>query len=272
MKLAISTLGCTDLGLEKIVSEYKEIGIGAIEVRGIGGITDNGKIPCFFPENEKDTKKLFETNGVFIICLDTGASFDTPENARKGIDDGKAAIEICRRFGIPYIRVFGNALPEGDEKAREKTAELISGSIGELCAYVCGTGIKVLLETHGNICTVENIRPIIERIGTNPNFGLIWDVAHSDRYYGDDFEPFYEYIKPYICHIHFKDHFRLPNHENRLTDIGEGEIPLSKIVGLLKRDGYDGYISFEHEKKWHPELSEHKAAFAKFVTYMKQFE
>lgn len=272
MKLAISTLGCTDLSLEKIITEYKKLGIGAIEVRGIGGIMDNSKIPCFFPENEKNTKKLFEANEIFIICLDTGASFDTPENAEKGIAEGKIAIEICRRFGIPYIRVFGNSLPENDEKEKIKTAKLISDSIGELCTYACGTGIKVLLETHGNICTVENISPIIEKIGTNPCFGLVWDVAHSDRYYGDDFEPFYEYIKPYICHIHIKDHFRLPGHENSLTDIGEGEIPLSKIIGLLKKDGYDGYISFEHEKRWHPELSEYDTAFKKFADYMKQFE
>ena len=42
--------------------------------------------------------------------------------------------------------------------------------------------------------------------------------------------------------------------ENELTDFGKGEIPIKKIISMLKADGYDGYISFEHERKWHPEL------------------
>jgi hypothetical protein len=34
---------------------------------------------------------------------------------------------------------------------------------------------------------------------------------------------------------------------------------------LLKNEGYDGYYSFEWEKKWHPYLPEPEVAFPHFI-------
>ena len=81
---------------------------------------------------------------------------------------------------------------------------------------------------------------------------------------------FYELVRPYLRHVHFKDYHRATEGNNWvLCEIGEGDIPLAAIVETLKKDGYDGYISLEWEKKWHPELSEPELAFPRFVAFMK---
>jgi len=123
-----------------------------------------------------------------------------------------------------------------------------------------------LFEIHGDFNCIENVRPILEAMHEETAFGITWDIAHSDRVYGDDFEPFYEYIKSYIRHIHIKDHIRNPYTQ---TAIGKGEIPIKKIIRRLINDGFDGYFSLEWEKRWAPHLSEIEVALKDFTEIMK---
>jgi fatty-acyl-CoA synthase len=37
--------------------------------------------------------------------------------------------------------------------------------------------------------------------------------------------------------------------------MGEGEVPVPDLLGLLSSAGYVGWVSLEFEKKWHPELA-----------------
>ena len=69
-------------------------------------------------------------------------------------------------------------------------------------------------------------------------------------------------MHPYIRHIHIKDY---SDTQNTLTLIGEGNVPIRQIVARLLQDGYDGYISLEWEKKWHPELPEIEPALDSFI-------
>ena len=50
MKLSVSTLGCPGLSLHEVLDLTDAAGVDGIEVRGIGGIVDSAKIPCFSPE------------------------------------------------------------------------------------------------------------------------------------------------------------------------------------------------------------------------------
>lgn len=272
MKLSITTLGCCDWSLNKAVGFFKDLGVSGIEIRGLKDTMNPLEMDCFSPENELDTKKYLRANGMEIVCLDTSCKFDDKELAEKALAEGRNAIDVASRFGIPFIRVFGNKIPELGEPDRDEHEELMISSLKALADYAAEKNVKVLLETHGNICNIENIQKTVEALKDHSGFGILWDIAHSDKYYAEDIEEFYELIKPLICHIHFKDHFRLPEHQNKLTDMGKGEIPIAKIVGLLKNDGYDGYISFEHERKWNPELPAPEIAFPQFVEFMKQFE
>ncbi len=38
--------------------------------------------------------------------------------------------------------------------------------------------------------------------------------------------------------------------------LGEGEVPVREIIGLLAAGGYAGYLSVEWEKYWHPDIEE----------------
>jgi len=269
MKLSISTLGCPEWTFEQILTNFEALGVEGIEVRGIEGIVDPDKIPYFFEENKADTLARVAAHHLKFIGFGTSASFHDAAKMEANIAQCKTAIDVCQRMGIPAIRVFGNNCPEGE--GREETLNCIGNGIREVCRYANGKGVLVNLEIHGQINSVENVKPILDICGGEPSFGIIWDVMHSDKTTGDDFEEFYQLIKPWIRHMHLKDHIRQSEPPYKLVNIGKGDIPLKAIIRRVLDDGYDGYLSFEWEKKWHPELDEPEIAFPEFAEFMKEF-
>ena len=59
-----------------------------------------------------------------------------------------------------------------------------------------------------------------------------------------------------------KDHHRRPDGKTELCLPGQGDIPLKGIVELLQANGYDGFLSLEWEKRWHPALPSMADAYA----------
>ena len=48
---------------------------------------------------------------------------------------------------------------------------------------------------------------------------------------------------------------------------GSGQLPLDEAIVLLKERGYEGWVMFEHEKRWHPELEEPEEIFPVFSAW-----
>ena len=55
----------------------------------------------------------------------------------------------------------------------------------------------------------------------------------------------------------------------RYVPPGTGELPIGKALELLKERGYDGYVMFEHEKRWHGELEEPEEILPLFLKWMR---
>ncbi|NLO82869.1 MAG: sugar phosphate isomerase/epimerase [Clostridiales bacterium] len=269
MKLAFSTLGSPDWSFDKTLEVAHRLGFEAIEIRGMEGKMHADEITRFFPENEAETKRKLKEYNLKICVFGTSVIFHDAEKYDSMIQEGKTAIDVCSRMEIPYIRVFGDKIPSAEIKD-QVIANVIRG-IRELCSYARGKNVKVLQEVHGDFNTVENITAVIEGVKDCPEFGLVWDIAHSDREYGDDYMEFYSWIKPYILHTHIKDHKR-NNGKFDLCPVGEGDIPIRDIIKTLKADGYTGYFSFEWEKKWHPELMDAEIVYPRYVEYMKSLD
>jgi sugar phosphate isomerase/epimerase len=53
--------------------------------------------------------------------------------------------------------------------------------------------------------------------------------------------------------------------------LGEGEIPVKQGLRMLKRSGYDDFISVEWEKKWHPEIPEPEVAFPQHLAVLEEY-
>lgn len=273
IKLASSTLGCPLWKFGQVLDHYAEYGIEGVEIRGIDGIMEADQILQFFPENLPETQRQMQEHGLRFVSFGTSVCMHAQKDRDALVSYMNRTADVCARVGIPSIRVFGDQLPDAvskDGESREMILARIIGNLTAVCECARLKGININLETHGTVNSIRNLAPILEGVRHEANFGVIWDVEHSDKTTGDDFLPFYELVRPYLRHVHFKDCIRRDGEKTYvLTDVGAGDIPLKAITETLISGGYDGYISLEWEKKWHPELAEPEVAFPAFVNYMK---
>jgi len=56
----------------------------------------------------------------------------------------------------------------------------------------------------------------------------------------------------------------------RYVTPGQGQLPLAEAIALLRQQGYTGWLVFEHEKRWHPELLEPEEIFPAYVQWVRQ--
>jgi sugar phosphate isomerase/epimerase len=265
MKLSFTTLGCPDWSFQKILEEAPKMGYAGIEIRGVDGEMIAEKVAQFQPGVQRDTLRALEKAGIEMCGFGTSINFHDASKRDEMLAQGKAAIDVCHAMGIPAIRIFGDKIVGGDEQMI--IDQVISGS-SALCDYAEGSDVQVLLEVHGDFNTLERVLAVAQGVQRD-NFGILWDVAHSDKTYGDDFIAFYEPLRPYIKHVHIKDHLRADG-EFKLCRIGHGDIPILDITRRLLADGYTGWLSREWEKKWHPHLPEAEIAYPEYIELMKK--
>jgi sugar phosphate isomerase/epimerase len=269
-KLAFTTLGCPDWSFEKILDEAEKMGYSGIEIRGLEGKMLADEMTQFFPENKAATLTALKARGLEMIGFGSSVKFDEAAKYGAMLDEGKRAIDVCQRMGIPAIRIFGDRIPPGEPEA--DVISRVAKGAAALAEYGGERGVVVLLETHGNFNTLERVKGVFDQAG-NKNLRLLWDVGNTDFIYGDNFMEFYKPMKELIVHTHFKDHKRgTPGDQNSFKPcaLGEGQIPIKAIARQLLADGYNGYLCLEWEKKWHPDIPDPEIAFPDFVRILSE--
>jgi len=71
-----------------------------------------------------------------------------------------------------------------------------------------------------------------------------------------------------IKHVHIKDSVSVPSARHPYSYVlnGEGEFPAEDVFKILSENNYDGVVSLEWERKWHPYLPEIDAALDSLKT------
>ena len=255
MKLAFSTLGCPDWSLKYAVEQAKKLGYRGIEIRGIGDALHADDIEELRPGNRAHALQYAKACGIAFCCFGSSASFHDVQKRSQNMEEALCAVRLASACGIPYVRVFGNDLPEGDE---DRQIAGIAGQLRALCNEARRYNVEILLEVHGDFNTGDRILKTAGYVRSD-NFGIIWDIQHSR----EDPARFWQKTKALVRHVHIKDSIG-----GRLCNTGEGELPIAQIVRMLENDGYNGYYSLEWEKRWRPELRNAEEEFPAYVGFM----
>lgn len=264
--LSFSTLGCPDWPFEKIIAFAKANKYKALELRGILRQMDLSLVPEFSDENIRHTKKQMKKNGLRFINLGSSATMHIREDAdrKKNLEEGRRFIDLAQKLDCPFIRVFPNNLLKDEPK--ETTLARIGEGIYQLAQYAKDRNVTVLMETHGDLVYADDVVKLMRQVD-HPNAGLIWDVTNMYVITKEPVKEVYQKIAPWIRHTHIKD-AKFSSGKIEYVLIGEGEVPISEAVELLKQNNYRGFYSFEWEKLWHPELMDPGIPFADFARKM----
>lgn len=262
-KLCFNTLACPDWSLADVFENAHKMGYSAVEIRGILGDVDILQSPDFQPANLPTVKRIAAHYGIKILNLNSSAVLHEYETEKKNLnlDTAKRYIDMAQQLDCPYIRVFPNYFPK--EKTKEFALATIQENLATLTNYCKGSQVKVLLDTHSDLVWSADIKTVMQTADKNHS-GIIWDFFNMHSTTLESPETMYKTLKEYIALVQLKDGFFKPNSTPKYTLTGEGEVPISKILAILDKDNYDGYISFEWEKRWHPEIPEPEIALPHF--------
>ncbi|MDQ6762549.1 MAG: sugar phosphate isomerase/epimerase [Bacteroidota bacterium] len=267
--LSFSTLGCPDWNFEKITDFAVQHNYKGIELRGIQHEMDLSKCNEFnSAENIKNTLAIMKDKDLQFVDLGSSCNlhFADASERNKNLDEAKRFIDLAQKINCPYIRVFPNKFPKGQEK--EETMHIITRGLIELGAYAMDSNVSVLMETHGDVVKSDDVIRIMDAV-KNDHTGILWDVTNMWSVTKEPPEEVYPKLKKYIRHTHIKD-LKIIDGKERYTFLGQGEVPIFNAIDLLVKGGYKGYYSFEWEKLWHPEIEEPEIALADYSKVMQQ--
>jgi sugar phosphate isomerase/epimerase len=129
--------------------------------------------------------------------------------------------------------------------------------------------VFVGLETHGDFARSEYAAEIVT-LANHPKVKLIWDVANSVAA-GDEIQHAARVVQPYLAHVHLRDAMPVAGSEHWLPVLaGTGRVSFAEALTALTHLGYDGFISFEWEKYWHPEIEAPEVALPNFSNALRK--
>jgi len=269
MKLSFSTLGCPNWDLNHVIKNAKIYGFDGVEIRGIKDQLDVSKLPEF-TNRSRETRDKFSDAEIELICFSSSIRMAEPDHAKRNdhLEELKRCVELCYNFGAPFIRIFGGEIEDipwdqGIGEAAETLAEMIE--------IIKEVDTKIVIETHDDWMAADHFKALMEAVSSD-KVGILWDVNHPFMFIGEAPEETWEKVGTWIDHTHWKDSKiaidTVMGFEPCL--MGEGDLPHGQIFDVLKKGGFDGYLSLEWEKRWHPELPDPEIAFPQYVEYMKR--
>lgn len=262
MKLAFSTLGCPDWDLPRIIDAARKWSYDGIELRALSGSLDLLGRHEFSAQQLAKTRAQLEREGIAVCCVDTSCTFHSPDQNERAAQVQIALVhaDLALQLGAPLIRVFPDRIQPGAQRA--ETRDWIVSCLQEIAERM-PPDVDVALETHGDFACAEAAVEIAT-LANHSKVKLIWDVANSVAA-GDLVQDAARTVQPYLAHIHLRDAKPVVGAEHWLPVLaGSGRVSFSETVATIRELNYDGYISFEWEKYWHPEIEEPEIALPDF--------
>jgi len=260
-KWTFSSLGCPELDLDAIIGLACRMGLNALELRTVDNRVD---LPELFNEQYGSPEKLknhLDEAGIEVLALDTSLKLvgNSEEDRRSFLD----FIPLAEALETPWLRIFdgGSFSPELSDEDREAALDTLGWWRAE--KKKGGWKTDVMVETH-DCLTASSALCALQDALEEP-VPILWDSHHTWKKGGEAPHETWQKIRDNVVHVHIKDSISKPSARHPMTyvQLGEGEFALEETIDFLVRDGFEGYISLEWERKWHPYLDPVETALKK---------
>ena len=146
--------------------------------------------------------------------------------------------------------------------------------------------VTLVIENHFNtMCvsareSVDMIREI-----NHPNVRILYDQANLSFTGKEDYKEAITIQQDYVAYMHVKDlvfkegvaftsdEVSHPDESKRnvyTRIVGEGVVPWPEIIRSVRARGYDGWLSMEYERRWHPDdIPDASIGMKKGADYLK---
>ena len=239
-----------------VCKKAKELGFDGIEFVGL----NSWKTAPDELVTAREIRELCASLDLPIAAYTVGANFLSSdieaEKARLRHD-----LDVAAALGAPVLRhdaTFSLKKTPGYHW-KDGIAEM-APHIREIAAYAETLGIRTCTENHGFIYQAPARVEELIRTVNHPNYGWLVDIGNFLCADADPTEAV-SIAAPYAFHVHVKDFLKKSGSECapegflqtsrgnfiRGTVAGHGIVPIPQCLSILKKAGYDGFVSLEFE-------------------------
>lgn len=275
MKLGVICDGISR-DLTHAIDVMDEFGLDHAELQFVG----DKEVGDHSPAEIREIDTLLRDRGKPVSCLSrhvfaglTTADAPGDQAHTRHMDALRRVIDMAHVVGSPLVRIMTNRKEQilwgrnGAEKwnvahgAWDKTLELIAPALD----VARGGGVTLVVETGNGTMVNSNhtARRLIDDLDAMDVLKVLWDPANNCWCHERAWPEGYDQVRDgYLGHVHIKDvQVDTPRATLEVRRMGEGQLAAQfpPLADALRRDGYDGVISFE--SVYHPGNGDFEAGF-----------
>ena len=239
-----------------MIDKAHEIGLDGIEFIALPGET--------FEERCDLARKLrarADELGMPIVSHTIGANLyqGSEEADAAEIERVKRQLDIAKILGAPVLRhdLCWSIPKDGSARSFDQMIPTLAKNAREITEYAASLGIRTCSENHGQLAQDSDRMERFFNAVNHENYGLLVDIGNFVCVDEDNVTAVSR-VAPYAVHAHAKDFYVSKDKKEGWWEtrgcnyikgaiVGEGDIDVKRCVEVLKRAGYDGYISVEFE-------------------------
>ncbi len=186
-------------------------------------------------------RRLAYRNAVEIYSIAISTDMCKPAGATRDaeIDKVKSWTDVALKLGAGHIRVFGGRIPKGTTE--DEAAGWVADTLKVCSEYSGSKGIILGLENHGGITErADTIVRIVKQVDS-PWVGVNVDTGN----FATDGYKQLETLIPYAVNVQMKTDIRVEGGKREPQD-------WDRIVGMMAKAGYKGYLALEYEAREDP--------------------
>lgn len=288
-KIAGHTMGTPEYDVFEAIALMEKIGADGVEIVVQDGYKSG--LPCECSrELLQKVKDCCRQHHLEVSCLTPyNSHFDDLNEAvrQEEIEAIKKVVDYSAFLGAKYIRLYGGNREAGDEYRIGERRENLIRSLREMGDYAESNGVILVVENHFNTFAVSAAESAaLMKDVDHPAVRILYDQANLTFTENEDYQTAIAEQQQYVAYMHVKDlefikgkHFvssevSHPKEEDRNVKtriVGEGVVPWPDILKLVREKGYNGWLSLEYERRWHPaDIPDASIGMKKSVAYLRE--
>ncbi|HTS44825.1 MAG TPA: sugar phosphate isomerase/epimerase [Puia sp.] len=179
-------------------------------------------------EDRATLKGLLKSKGIHIVAM----GVISPNNR----EEWKKAFDLAKEFGLSYITA----------EPKKNQWDMVDSMAG---AYQ----IRIAIHDHPRPNPYWSPDSVLAAVKGHPNIGSCADIGHWARN-GLDPVKCLKKLEGHVFGVHLKDIVKFNNVAAEDTIVSKGVIDFPAVFRELKRQGFKGMLSIEHESNWYHNL------------------
>lgn len=219
--------------------------------------------PAMPAEARSRVKRSLAAAGLPAVAVDSSIRLTSADAG----PELRQFLELASDWEAPLVRVFGGDLPGGGP-GRQAGLRAAARVLESAAPDAERLGVAIGVETHDAFSASAVVAEVLALAGSAA-VGAVWDSHHPHRA-GERPADVWANLGGRVLLAQVKDARRDPAGADgwQLVPLGEGEVPVREMLELLSAGGYQGWVSVEWEKRWHPEIAAPEVALPQHLAVL----